>query len=41
MVHLMVADDGVGLPQNFDPERDGELGMELMINLSRQLGGRL
>ncbi len=39
--NLLVADDGVGLPPDFDPERDGKLGMELMINLAGQLGGRL
>lgn len=33
-------DDGVGLPENFDPARDGSLGMRVARALSEQLCGR-
>ncbi|HEY3411676.1 MAG TPA: GAF domain-containing protein [Armatimonadota bacterium] len=33
---LEVHDDGKGLPQNFDPERDGHLGTELVLRLARR-----
>jgi two-component sensor histidine kinase len=33
-------DDGVGLPENFDPARDGSLGMRVAKALSEQLRGR-
>jgi two-component sensor histidine kinase len=37
---LDVADDGVGLPENFVPARDGSLGFRLVDLLSRQLNAR-
>jgi PAS domain S-box-containing protein len=36
-----VIDDGVGLPEGFDPDADGGHGFEVMRGLSRQLGARL
>lgn len=39
MLHLRYTDDGPGLPQGFDPRRDGGVGMRTLITLSeRQLG---
>jgi two-component sensor histidine kinase len=38
---LTVADDGVGLPDGFDPARSRSLGMTLMHGFSEQLGGEL
>ncbi len=40
-VELSVADDGVGLPEDIDPERAGTLGLKLVSMLVGQLGGRL
>lgn len=34
-------DDGVGLPQGFDPDASPTLGMQLISNLTRQLKGEL
>jgi two-component sensor histidine kinase len=36
-----VADDGVGLPEGFDPERQGSLGFMIMRSLAGQLGAAL
>ena len=38
---LTVADDGVGLPAGFAPERQRSLGLKLLYGFSRQLGGAL
>lgn len=38
-VKLTVADNGKGLPENFDLTEDSSLGMEMMKTLSKQLGG--
>ena len=38
---IEVADDGVGLPEGFDPETAPSLGFRLMRALSRQLGANL
>ena len=40
-VSIVVADDGPGLPPGFDPERTDTLGMQLVTNLARQLGGEI
>jgi two-component sensor histidine kinase len=37
----MIADDGVGLPANYDPARSRSLGMTLIHGFSRQLGAKL
>jgi len=36
-----VADDGVGFPENFDPDSDGGLGFQLMRALANGLGATL
>ncbi len=38
---LTIADDGVGLPEGYDPSRSRSLGMTLMHGFSAQLGGDL
>ena len=38
---LRVADDGVGLPADFDLQQLTTLGLKLVVDLTRQLGGRL
>ena len=38
---LVIADDGVGLPADYDPTRSRSLGMTLIRGFSEQLGGQL
>ncbi len=38
---LGVHDDGVGLPEGFDPARTASLGMQLVTSLTRQIKGAL
>jgi two-component sensor histidine kinase len=38
---LTVADDGVGLPEGYDPSQSRSLGMTLLHGFSAQLGGQL
>jgi two-component sensor histidine kinase len=40
-LRLEVSDTGVGLPPDFNPTRSRSLGMRLVANLTRQLGGHL
>lgn len=40
-LRLRVSDDGAGLPPGLNPERTGTLGLKLVHDLSRQLGGTL
>lgn len=40
-VRLVVSDTGAGLPANFDPEKTDSLGLRLVTDLARQLGGEL
>lgn len=40
-VYVEVEDDGVGLPEDFDPWKNGGLGLEIIRGLSQQLGGKL
>lgn len=40
-IDLSVSDNGVGLPPGFDPVVSSTLGLQLAMNLSDQLGGRL
>lgn len=39
MYELRVADNGIGLPADFQPEKTKSLGMQLICNLTRQIGG--
>jgi two-component sensor histidine kinase len=41
MVLIQVTDDGVGLPENFDPKRDGGLGMRMVRVGARRLDATL
>jgi two-component sensor histidine kinase len=36
-----IADDGVGLPENFDPKVDGGLGLRVVRSLAAQLGATI
>lgn len=38
---LCVSDTGVGLPANFEEKRKDSLGLQLVVDLARQLGGML
>jgi PAS domain S-box-containing protein len=38
---LCVADNGVGLPENFEDKRKASLGLQLVADLAHQLGGEL
>lgn len=38
---IEISDDGVGLPEGFDPRRDGGLGMRMVRSLADQLGASL
>jgi two-component sensor histidine kinase len=40
-VLLSVADNGVGIPAEVDPETAGTLGMQIVSRLARQLRGTL
>jgi two-component sensor histidine kinase len=40
-IRLTVQDDGVGLPEGFNPQTDGGLGLRIMRSLSEQLGGAM
>ncbi|MEM7041106.1 MAG: sensor histidine kinase, partial [Bacteroidota bacterium] len=37
---LFVKDDGVGLPEGFDPKKTDSLGLDLVHGLARQLDGK-
>ena len=38
---LRVSDDGVGLPADFEEKRKSSLGLQLVVDLARQIGGEL
>jgi two-component sensor histidine kinase len=38
---IEVADDGVGLPEGFDPAASSGAGLRVMRALAEQIGGRL
>lgn len=41
MILLGVGDNGIGLPVNFDIDQSSSLGLQLVVNLTRQLEGEL
>ncbi|MGB6687143.1 MAG: histidine kinase dimerization/phosphoacceptor domain -containing protein [Terracidiphilus sp.] len=40
-IRMVIEDDGVGLPANFDVVHSNSMGLKLAANLAHQLGGRL
>jgi two-component sensor histidine kinase len=40
-IHFSVADDGIGLPPDFSLDSLSSLGLQVSVNLARQLGGEL
>jgi two-component sensor histidine kinase len=38
---IEIADDGIGLPENFDPKTDGGLGFRIVRSLASQLGATI
>jgi PAS domain S-box-containing protein len=40
-IRMVVEDDGVGLPADFDAAKSNSMGLKLAANLAHQLGGRL
>ncbi|HET7084068.1 MAG TPA: sensor histidine kinase [Rhizomicrobium sp.] len=38
---LTISDDGVGLSEGFQPEKDGGMGFQLMYRLAAEIGGEL
>jgi two-component sensor histidine kinase len=38
---IEIADDGIGLPENFDPAKDGGLGLRIVRSLAVQLGASI
>lgn len=40
-IRIAVHDDGVGLPEGFDPMKDGSLGLKLVRILAAELGAQL
>lgn len=38
---IEIGDDGVGLPENFNPEKDGGMGFRLIRALAKSLGAKL
>jgi len=41
VIRMVVEDDGVGLPANFDAGKSNSMGLKLAMNLAHQLGGQL
>jgi two-component sensor histidine kinase len=40
-IAIEIADDGIGLPENFDPMTGGRLGLRMVRSLAAQLGGSI
>jgi two-component sensor histidine kinase len=38
---LTISDDGVGLPEGFEPEQNGGMGFKVMRSLAAEIGGEL
>jgi two-component sensor histidine kinase len=41
MLVLSISDDGVGLPEDFDPSKDGGIGFQIIRTLASQIGAKL
>ena len=41
MLVLSIGDDGVGLPEGFDPRKDGGIGFQIMRALASEIGAKL
>jgi len=41
MIELIVEDDGIGLPENFDYKKSGKLGFQLVDMLTNQINGKI
>jgi two-component sensor histidine kinase len=41
VVHMVVKDDGIGIPDDFDAAASVSMGLKLANSLAHQLGGRL
>jgi len=41
VVHMVVKDDGIGIPASFDASTSASMGLKLANSLAHQLGGRL
>lgn len=41
MLELTVSDDGIGLPEGFDPQKDGGLGFQVIRALCGEIGALL
>jgi two-component sensor histidine kinase len=39
--YLSIQDNGIGLSEDFNPEKDGHLGMQLILMLSQQMEGKI
>jgi two-component sensor histidine kinase len=40
-LQVTVSDDGVGLPEDFDPAKDGGIGFQIIRTLTAELGAAL
>jgi two-component sensor histidine kinase len=40
-IAIKIADDGIGLPENFNAASDGALGLRMVRSLAAQLGGSI
>jgi two-component sensor histidine kinase len=38
---LSISDDGVGLPEGFDPSKDGGVGFKIIRTLASEIGAKL
>jgi two-component sensor histidine kinase len=41
VVRMVVSDDGIGLPEDFDAAKGVSMGLKLAVSLAHQLGGSL
>ena len=41
VIHLIVEDNGIGLPEDFNIEKLESLGLQLVVSLTEQLNGNI